>query len=53
MDLVLAAVAEKLAGEFPDQAPTTVIRVLADCAEEFPESDPMFVEQAARARLSA
>jgi hypothetical protein len=52
MDLTLTAVAEHLAEEFPDQPTTTVVRVVTDCVEEFPNSDPMFVEQAARARLT-
>ncbi len=48
----LMAVAEELAVEFPDEEATTVIQVLIDCAAEFPDSDLMFVGQAARARLS-
>jgi hypothetical protein len=52
MDLTLAAIAERLGEEFSDQPTTTVIRVFTDCVELFPNSDPMFVGQAARARLA-
>ncbi len=47
------AVAEQLLGEFGDLSGSTVARVLADCVDEFPNDDLHFVEQAARARLSA
>jgi hypothetical protein len=47
------AVAETLAAEFPGEPGTTVIRVVTDCVAEFPDDDPMFIEQAARARLGA
>jgi len=53
MSLTLEAVAEKLASDFPDEATLTVMRVVADCAGEFPDSGPLFVEQAARARLES
>ena len=53
MSFGLEAVAETLAAEFPHEASTTVIRVVTDCVAEFPDDDPMFIEQAARARLSA
>jgi len=51
MDVSVVAVAEQLAAEFVDQ-PTAVARVVSDCVEEYPDSDQMFVEQAARARLT-
>ena len=53
MSLTLEAVAEKLAGAFPDESTLTVMQVVADCAGEFPDSGPLFVEQAARARLES
>ena len=53
MDLAMTAVAEKLAAEFPDKPSSTVIRVVTDCVEEFPDADPMFLEEASRARLAA
>jgi hypothetical protein len=52
MDVSVVTVAEHLAEEFPDH-PTTVARVVTDCVGEYPNSDPMFLEQAARARLTA
>jgi hypothetical protein len=53
MDLALMAVAEELADEFDELPNRTVIRVLSDCADEFPNDDPHFIGQAARARLAA
>lgn len=53
MDVAMMAVAEKLAAEFPDEPDSTVIRVVTDCVEEFPDADPLFLEEASRARLSA
>ena len=53
MDLALITVAERLAAEFPNQPETMVIRVLTDCAEEFPDAGPLFVEQESGARLAA
>ena len=53
MDFALVAVAEKLAAEFPHHSGTTVLRIVTGCAEEFPDDDRMFVEQAARAHLSS
>jgi hypothetical protein len=41
-DFAVAAAAEKLAAEFPHHASTTVIRVVTDCAEEFPDGDSWF-----------
>ena len=52
MNMALAGVAETLAYEFAHLHSTAVVRVLADCVDEFPRGGPHFVEQAARARLS-
>ena len=52
MDLALAAVAETLAYEFGHLQGSAVVRVLTDCADDFPYDGPHFIEQAARARLS-
>ena len=52
MNPAVAEIAERLADEFPDEATATVVRVLTSVAEGFPDADLMFVEQAARARLS-
>ena len=49
----MLAVAEKLAAEFPNLPNETVVRVLTDCADEFPDADAKFVEDASRAQLSA
>lgn len=51
MELGFAAVAESLAYEFGSVRSSTVIRVLTECVEEFPNNGPHFIEQAARARL--
>lgn len=48
----VAAVAEKLAHEFPDE-PKTVIRVVTASVDEFPDGDGLLIEQAARAHLNA
>jgi hypothetical protein len=53
MDFASVAVAEKLAAEFAHQSGPTVLRAVTGCVGEFPDDDRMFVEQAARARLSA
>jgi hypothetical protein len=53
MDVAMLAVAEKLAAEFPSLPNETVVRVLTDCADEFPDADAKFVEDASRAQLSA
>jgi hypothetical protein len=53
MGFGLEAVAETLAAEFPQAPGTTVIEVVTRCVAEFPDDDPMFIEQAARARLAA
>lgn len=52
MDLAHAGAAETLAYEFAHLHSTAVVRVLAECVDEFPYGGPHFVEQAARARLS-
>lgn len=48
----LMAVAIRLMAEFPGHA-LTVLRVVADCADEYPDGDPEAVEEVARARLAA
>jgi hypothetical protein len=53
MDVVLDAVAERLAAQFPQQPGTTVLRVVRDCVEEFPDGGELFVEQAARSVLAS
>jgi hypothetical protein len=53
MDVALVAVAEGLAGEFGDVPSGAVARIVTECADEFPNDGPHFIEQAARARLSA
>jgi hypothetical protein len=45
-------VVEHLAEEFSHRPSTTVFRVVTDCVDDFPNSDSLFVEQAARARLA-
>jgi heterodisulfide reductase subunit A-like polyferredoxin len=52
MNVAMMAIAERLAVEFQDLPNSTVIRVLTDCADEFPDEDALFVEHAVRARLS-
>lgn len=52
MNPALVEVAERLAAQFPDEPSTAVIRILTECVDEFPDSDLMFVEQAAHARLT-
>jgi hypothetical protein len=46
------AVALRLMAEFPGHA-LTVLRIVADCADEHPEADVDVVEEASRARLTA
>jgi hypothetical protein len=53
VDVAMLTVAEHLAVEFPAEPETTVIGIVTECAEEHGDSDPAFVEQAARARLAA
>lgn len=52
MDGSMAVVAERLAVEHPEAAPTDVGRVVADCADEFPDGDLLFIEQACRAHIA-
>lgn len=52
MDVTMMAVAETLAREFGTTRPTTVMQVVSDCVEKFPDVDPWFIEQASRARLA-
>lgn len=52
MDGFLAGVAERLAVEHPEAAPTDVGRLVAECAETFPQDDPLFIEQACRAHIA-
>ena len=47
----MMVVAEKLSCEFSETEPTTVLRIVDECAAEFPEVDLLFIEQASRARL--
>jgi hypothetical protein len=53
MDFALEEVAEEMAAEFPATSRSTVIRVVSDCVAQFPDDDPLFIEQAARARLNS
>lgn len=48
----MMAVAEELAGEFLGTEPSLVMHVVCECVETFPEVDPLFIEQASRARLA-
>lgn len=52
MQAELMEVAEKLAETHPELRPIAVAETVADCAAEFPDGDPLLVEQAARARLN-
>lgn len=51
MDAEHMEVAERLAEAYPELPPATVVHAVAHCAEQFPVSDPHFIEQAAMARL--
>jgi hypothetical protein len=53
MDVALDAVAERLAAQFPQQPGATVVRVVSDCVDEFPNGGELFVEQAAGSRLTS
>lgn len=54
MTTEIPEVAERLAREFADVSPQAVMEAVCSCAGECDEdTSPMFVEQAARARLSA
>jgi hypothetical protein len=48
----LMAVALRLMAEFPGHA-LTVLRIVADCADEHPGGDAQLIEDASRARLAA
>ena len=50
MEHPLMAVAFRLMAEFPGHA-LTVLRIVADCADEHPDDDVEVIEEAARARL--
>jgi hypothetical protein len=52
MDTALIGVAERLAREFARLPNSTIVRVLTDSVDANCDADAMFVEQAARARLS-
>lgn len=52
MHLALAALAEQLAHDFRELQSSAVVRVLTECADEFPNDGVLFIEHAARARLS-
>jgi hypothetical protein len=46
----MQVVAEELVCEFHAE-PSTVMRVVCECVDEFPEDGAWFIEQASRARL--
>ncbi len=52
MHLALAALAEQLAHDFRELQCGAVVRVLTECADEFPNDGVLFIEHAARARLA-
>jgi hypothetical protein len=52
MHLALAALAEQLAHDFRELQCSAVVRVLTDCADEYPNGGVLFIEHAARARLA-
>lgn len=52
MDGAMAVVAERLAVDHPEAAPTDVGRVVADCADEFPDGDLPIIEQACKAQMA-
>ena len=47
----IAGVAERLVEEFSDLAPIRILEAVSDAASEYGTYSPMFLEQAARARL--
>jgi len=47
----IAGVAERLVEEFSDLVPIRVLEAVSDVASEYGTYSPMFLEQAARARL--
>lgn len=52
MDGAMAVVAERLAVEHPEAAPADVGRVVAHCADEFPDGDLLIIEQACKAQMA-
>jgi hypothetical protein len=48
-----AGVAERLVNEFVELPWNTVLQVVSACAEDCEFASPLFLEQAARAKLSA
>lgn len=52
MESALITVAERLASEFGQLPNSTVVRVVTDSVDATPDADHMFIEQAARARLT-
>ena len=53
MHVELMDVAERLAGDFQDRLPASaVLEAVVGSVAEFPSGDSMFIEQAARARLT-
>ena len=52
MELALAAVAEQLAYDFRELRYSSVVQVLTECVDQFPNDGVHFIEQAARARLA-
>ena len=46
-------VSERLGREFADLPPSSVARVMTDCAQEYADGGSAFVEEAARMRLRA
>ena len=53
MNLELAGVAEKLVQDYPELPVMEIIGVLCECADQCDCAGPFFIEQAARACLSA
>lgn len=51
MNPALTDVAERLAGEFPNETITRVTGIVTEGADAYPDADFLFVEQAARAQL--
>lgn len=47
----IAGVAERLVDEFSDLPPIRILEAVSDAASEYGTYSPMFLEQAARARL--
>jgi hypothetical protein len=53
MNLELAGVADKLVQDYPELPVMEIIGVLCECADQCDCAGPFFIEQAARACLSA